>query len=57
MSRVLWRGKNKADGELELKNSVLPADPKAVLRQDKDGSWIIVGDAVLSSKPVVVKKK
>ena len=56
MSKILWRGKDKETGELELKNSVLPADPKAVLKQDKDGYWIIVGDAVLSSQPVVVKK-
>ena len=55
MSKILWRGKNKKDGELELQNNVLPADPKAVLKKDGD-AWIIVGDAVLSSKPVIVKK-
>jgi len=57
MSKILWRGKNKADGELELRNSVLPADPKAELKKDKDGYWIIVGDAVLSSKPVIIRKE
>lgn len=56
MARVLWRGKNKKDGELQLEQFIKPADPNARLEKDKDGTWIIVGNAVVSSKPVVVKK-
>ena len=56
MAKVLWRGKNKEDGELQLEQFIKPADPNARLEKDKDGTWIIIGNAVMGSKPVVVKK-
>lgn len=54
--KVLWRGISKEDGELQLKNFIKEADPDAVLRQDEDGTWIIEGDAVLTSIMIVKRK-
>ena len=56
MSKILWRGKNKKTGEGTLERNFLPADPKAKLAKDKDGYYIITAEAMVSSKPVVVKK-
>ncbi len=56
MTKILWRGKDEKTGKKELKKSVLPADPNAVLEQDGD-TWIIKGNAIVGSKPITIKKQ
>ena len=55
MSKILWKGNDKGDGELQLERYIKPADPEAVIKKDGD-SWVIVGDAILGSQPIIHKK-
>jgi len=55
MSKVLYRCKRKEAVEEHLKRFILPADPDAEIKKEGD-EWVIIGNAMMSKVPVIIKK-
>ncbi len=57
MSKVLWHGNSKELAEVTLNKRFLPADNKAKIIDNKDGTWSIDAESFIEYVPQKVTKK
>ena len=55
MSKVLYRSIREEAVKEHLERFILPADPDAEMKKEGD-EWVIIGNAMMSKKPVIIKK-
>ena len=57
MSKILWHGNSKELAEATLDRKYLPADNKAKIIDNKDGTWSIEAESFIEYVPQKVTKK